>query len=215
MAGLEMTTDPDGAYMIWLPRAARGHLPPVERWRAVSTTFEWKAGRRIATRPRRWPRLRSTAIERAGWSPDDIDLFIPHQANVRIIESVAKGLGLPMDKMFVNVDRYGNTSAASVGIASGRSGRHGTDQDRRQSRAGRLWGGADVRRRSRWNGRPIRSTVSAPRAWSPKPTCASRRTGARSIRSQTGCARSSRLARLYRWMTSCPVSPRRTREVPV
>ena len=43
--------------------------------------------------------------------------MIPHQANVRIIESVAKGLGLPMDKMFVNVDRYGNTSAASVGIA--------------------------------------------------------------------------------------------------
>src|SRR5262245_63972396 len=57
------------------------------------------------------------AIERAGWSPDDVDLFVPHQANVRIIESVAKGLDLPMDKMFVNVDRYGNTSAASVGIA--------------------------------------------------------------------------------------------------
>ncbi len=57
------------------------------------------------------------AIERAGWTPDEIDLFIPHQANVRIIESVAKGLDLPMDKMFVNVDRYGNTSAASVGIA--------------------------------------------------------------------------------------------------
>src|SRR5204863_6253570 len=48
---------------------------------------------------------------------DEIDLFIPHQANVRIIESVAKGLGMPMEKMFVNVDRYGNTSAASVPIA--------------------------------------------------------------------------------------------------
>ena len=50
-------------------------------------------------------------------SPDDIDLFIPHQANIRIIEAVAKGLDLPMDKMFVNLDRYGNTSAASVPIA--------------------------------------------------------------------------------------------------
>ena len=58
-----------------------------------------------------------TAIERAGWRPADIDLFIPHQANVRIIESVAKGLRLPMERMFVNVDRYGNTSAASVPIA--------------------------------------------------------------------------------------------------
>jgi 3-hydroxy-3-methylglutaryl CoA synthase len=46
-----------------------------------------------------------------------VDLFIPHQANIRIIESVAKGLDLPMDKMFVNLDRYGNTSAASVPMA--------------------------------------------------------------------------------------------------
>jgi 3-hydroxy-3-methylglutaryl CoA synthase len=70
---------------------------------------------RYATRTLATTALR--AIERAGWSPDQVDLFIPHQANIRIIESVAKGLGLPMDKMFVNVDRYGNTSAASVGIA--------------------------------------------------------------------------------------------------
>jgi 3-oxoacyl-[acyl-carrier-protein] synthase-3 len=46
-----------------------------------------------------------------------VDLFVPHQANIRIIEAVAKGLGLPMDRMFVNLDRYGNTSAASVPIA--------------------------------------------------------------------------------------------------
>jgi hypothetical protein len=57
------------------------------------------------------------SIRRSGLEPGDIDLFIPHQANIRIIEAVAKGLGLPMSKMFVNVDRYGNTSAASVGIA--------------------------------------------------------------------------------------------------
>jgi 3-hydroxy-3-methylglutaryl CoA synthase len=57
------------------------------------------------------------AIERAGWTPDQVDLFIPHQANIRIIEAVAKGLGLPMDRMVVNIDRYGNTSAASVAIA--------------------------------------------------------------------------------------------------
>ena len=50
-------------------------------------------------------------------TPDDIDLIIPHQANVRIIEAVAKGLGLSMDRMFINLDRYGNTSAASVPIA--------------------------------------------------------------------------------------------------
>ena len=57
------------------------------------------------------------SIRKSGLQPSDIDLFIPHQANVRIIEAVAKGLDLPMDKMFINLDKYGNTSAASVPIA--------------------------------------------------------------------------------------------------
>lgn len=57
------------------------------------------------------------ALQRAGLTSDDIDLLIPHQANIRIIESTAKHAGMPMDKVYVNVDRYGNTSAASVAIA--------------------------------------------------------------------------------------------------
>ena len=57
------------------------------------------------------------SIRRSGLEPSDIDLFIPHQANIRIVEAVAKGLDLPMEKMFVNLDKYGNTSAASVPIA--------------------------------------------------------------------------------------------------
>jgi 3-oxoacyl-[acyl-carrier-protein] synthase-3 len=57
------------------------------------------------------------AIRRAGLEPGDIDLVIPHQANVRIIEAVAKGLDYPMERIFVNLERYGNTSAASVPLA--------------------------------------------------------------------------------------------------
>lgn len=57
------------------------------------------------------------AIEKAGLTPSDIDLFIPHQANIRIIESAAERLNLSMDRVFVNLDKYGNTSSASVGIA--------------------------------------------------------------------------------------------------
>jgi 3-oxoacyl-[acyl-carrier-protein] synthase-3 len=49
---------------------------------------------------------------------EDVDLIIPHQANVRIIEAAAKGLKLPMDKFVVNLDRYGNTSTASIPIAT-------------------------------------------------------------------------------------------------
>jgi 3-oxoacyl-[acyl-carrier-protein] synthase-3 len=48
---------------------------------------------------------------------EDIDLVVPHQANLRIIEAVAKRAGMPMDKVFVNVHRYGNMSAATVPVA--------------------------------------------------------------------------------------------------
>jgi 3-oxoacyl-[acyl-carrier-protein] synthase-3 len=57
------------------------------------------------------------ALDLAKLTGNDIDLLIPHQANVRIIEATAKHAGVPMEKVFVNVDRYGNTSSASVPIA--------------------------------------------------------------------------------------------------
>ncbi len=57
------------------------------------------------------------AIEKVGLSFDDVDMLIPHQANLRIIDAAARRLSLPRDKVWVNVDRYGNTSAASVPIA--------------------------------------------------------------------------------------------------
>jgi 3-oxoacyl-[acyl-carrier-protein] synthase-3 len=57
------------------------------------------------------------ALDGAKLTGTDIDLMIPHQANVRIIEATAKHANIPMDKVYVNVDRYGNTSAASIPIA--------------------------------------------------------------------------------------------------
>jgi 3-oxoacyl-[acyl-carrier-protein] synthase-3 len=57
------------------------------------------------------------ALERNGVTVADIDLFIPHQANLRIVKAVGKRLGVPEEKVFVNLDRYGNTSAASIPIA--------------------------------------------------------------------------------------------------
>lgn len=57
------------------------------------------------------------AMRRAGVSADEIDLMVPHQANIRIIESTARYAGMPMDKVFVNVDRYGNMSSASIPVA--------------------------------------------------------------------------------------------------
>jgi 3-oxoacyl-[acyl-carrier-protein] synthase-3 len=62
-------------------------------------------------------RSAAEAIGRSGLSINDIDLFIPHQANARIIEVAAKQLGISLDKFFINLDKYGNTSAASIPIA--------------------------------------------------------------------------------------------------
>ena len=115
--GIEMTTEPQGAYMIWLP-AGGAKSPPSAETIARGEHYirmEGKETYRFATRTLATTAL--AAIEKAGLQPSDIDLFIPHQANIRIIDAVAKGLDLPMDKMFVNLDKYGNTSAASVPIA--------------------------------------------------------------------------------------------------
>ena len=55
--------------------------------------------------------------DRAGWSPADVDVFVPHQANLRIIDGVRERLGLDPAKVYVNIDRYGNTSSASIPVA--------------------------------------------------------------------------------------------------
>ncbi|MFT5836839.1 MAG: 3-oxoacyl-[acyl-carrier-protein] synthase-3 [Candidatus Azotimanducaceae bacterium] len=67
-------------------------------------------------------------LERHGYSTDQVDLVIPHQANMRIIESLAKRMELPMDKFHNNLDRYGNTSGASVGIVLDEAFRKGRIQ---------------------------------------------------------------------------------------
>ncbi len=65
------------------------------------------------------------ALEQAGLTIDDIACVIPHQANIRIIEAIADRLKIPIERFFVNLDRYGNTSAAAVAIALDEANRTG------------------------------------------------------------------------------------------
>lgn len=65
------------------------------------------------------------ALKKCGLEPKDVDTFVPHQANIRIIEAAARRLDLPMEKVFVNVQRYGNTSAASIPLALDEATREG------------------------------------------------------------------------------------------
>lgn len=65
----------------------------------------------------RFPEVIKEALEANGYTTDDLSLLIPHQANLRISQMVAMGLELPEEKVFNNIERYGNTTAASIPLA--------------------------------------------------------------------------------------------------
>jgi len=65
----------------------------------------------------KFPAVVMTALKANNWTIEDVDLVVPHQANMRITESVAKRLGLPLEKVFSNIHKYGNTTAASIPLA--------------------------------------------------------------------------------------------------
>lgn len=72
------------------------------------------------------PEAAERVLKKANVSVDDVDMLIPHQANLRIIEAVGHRLGVPREKVYVNVDKYGNTSAATVIIALDEAMREGS-----------------------------------------------------------------------------------------
>jgi len=92
----------------------------------------------------------SQVVEKAGLGLGDVDLLIPHQANIRIIEAAMKRLGLPSEKVVVNLDRYGNTSSASIPVALCEALAAGRVQEGDvlvfvSFGAGLVWGGLTVR----------------------------------------------------------------------
>ena len=96
-----------------------GSAKPYELGQAVSEDFfiQMKGRELFRHAVRGMADLSTELLNRNGLSTADIDLFVPHQANLRIIEALAKKLQYPMQNVYVNVDRLGNTSAASVIIA--------------------------------------------------------------------------------------------------
>ncbi|MEW5761785.1 MAG: beta-ketoacyl-ACP synthase III [Bacillota bacterium] len=110
-------SDGSGASLLQLP-AGGSRLPASHRTVEDGLHYVQMNGREVFKFAVRV--MGDAALEvarRAGLAPEEIDLFIPHQANIRIIDAVARRLGLDASKVVVNVDRYGNTSAASVPLA--------------------------------------------------------------------------------------------------
>jgi 3-oxoacyl-[acyl-carrier-protein] synthase-3 len=109
--------DGAGAPLISLP-AGGSRLPTSEQTVAAGDHYLKMNGREVYKfAVRMIPRAIEQVVAAAGLTIEDIECFIPHQANIRIIEAAAERLGQPLDRFFVNVDRYGNTSSASVPVA--------------------------------------------------------------------------------------------------
>ena len=113
--GHVLGSDGSGAAHIIVPAGGVAIPPTCETVDDVAIRMNGREVFKFATRI--MGRALREALDQAGLTVDDIDLFIPHQANARIIEYAAQEAGLPMEKVMMNVDRYGNTSAASVPIA--------------------------------------------------------------------------------------------------
>jgi 3-oxoacyl-[acyl-carrier-protein] synthase III len=113
----ELGSDGSGGELLVLPAGGSRH-PTSHQTVTDGDHFIKMNGRevfRFATT--QMPKAAENVARKAGWQVADLDVIIPHQANIRIIESAAKRLSLPLEKFFINLEKYGNTSAASIPIA--------------------------------------------------------------------------------------------------
>ncbi len=110
-------TDGRFAQLLWRP-AGGAAMPSTPETQAQRLEFVKQEGREVFKCAVLAMEESSRAVlARAGLGMSDIDLVVPHQANIRIIEALAKRLAVPMERVYVNIDRFGNTSSASIPIA--------------------------------------------------------------------------------------------------
>jgi 3-oxoacyl-[acyl-carrier-protein] synthase-3 len=109
----------DGQYweLLYMPGGGSRHPATRETVDARMHYAKMKGAEVFKVAVRMFSECTARILERNGYTAADVDLFIPHQANLRIIEAASRRVNLPMERVFVNVDRYGNTGAASVYVA--------------------------------------------------------------------------------------------------
>jgi 3-oxoacyl-[acyl-carrier-protein] synthase III len=113
-----MRSDGSGGDLLSLP-AGGSHLPAsIETVKNKQHTIQMNGREVFRFATRVIVQATREAISTADLKPEDIQLVIPHQANLRIIEAAMRGLEIPMDQCFINIERYGNTSTASIPMAA-------------------------------------------------------------------------------------------------
>jgi 3-oxoacyl-[acyl-carrier-protein] synthase-3 len=109
--GFELGADGGGGDSLWLPGSGSRHFDDPESFVKMNGREVFKFATRV---------LVSSAqklLDEVGMTVDDVDVYVPHQANIRIIDHAARKLGFPPEKVVVNVQRYGNTSSGSIPLA--------------------------------------------------------------------------------------------------
>jgi 3-oxoacyl-[acyl-carrier-protein] synthase-3 len=126
LVGSVLGADGTAAEILIIPAGGSAAPPTPETLAAGDHTIRMPAGREVFKRA--VVEMASACrqlLEKSGYTPDDVDVLIPHQANARIMIAVAERLGIPMERAIVDVEEVGNTSAASIPIALDRAWRAG------------------------------------------------------------------------------------------
>jgi 3-oxoacyl-[acyl-carrier-protein] synthase-3 len=109
--GFELGADGGGGEHLWLPGSGSRHFDSPDEFVKMNGREVFKFATRVLVSSAR------QLLDEVGMSVDDVDVYVPHQANVRIIDHAARKLGFPPEKVVINVDRYGNTSSGSIPLA--------------------------------------------------------------------------------------------------
>ena len=109
--GFELGADGGGGSSLWLPGSGSRAFEDPERFVKMNGREVFKFATRILVQSA------EDLLAQCNATIDDVDVYIPHQANVRIIEHATRKLGVPSDRVVINVDRYGNTSSGSIPLA--------------------------------------------------------------------------------------------------
>ena len=107
----ELGADGSGGDHLWLPGSGSRRFENPEQFVKMNGREVFKFATRILVQSA------EAVLDRYGATIDDVDVYVPHQANVRIIDHATKKLGIPSDRVVINVDRYGNTSSGSIPLA--------------------------------------------------------------------------------------------------
>ena len=107
----ELGADGAGGEHLWLPGSGSRQFEDPESFVKMNGREVFKFATRVLVQSA------EAVLERYGASVEDVDVYVPHQANVRIIDHATKKLGIPSERVVINVDRYGNTSSGSIPLA--------------------------------------------------------------------------------------------------